>query len=79
MIHADVGDRVKVVFKNMATRAYSIHAHGVKTDTPDVYQTKPGTDGQDKNTYDHWLRMVHIKLLSAYFSWLFGNVAKKLN
>ncbi|XP_053179120.1 ceruloplasmin [Scomber japonicus] len=42
MIHADVGDKVKVVFKNMATRPYSIHAHGVKTETPDVYHTKPG-------------------------------------
>lgn len=44
MIHANVGDKVKVVFKNMASRPYSIHAHGVKTETPDVYHTKPGTD-----------------------------------
>lgn len=44
MIHANVGDKVKVVFKNMASRPHSIHAHGVKTDTPDVYHTKPGTD-----------------------------------
>lgn len=43
MIHANVGDKVKVVFKNMASRPYSILAHGVKTDTPDVYHTKPGT------------------------------------
>lgn len=43
MIHANVGDKVKVVFKNMASRPYSIHAHGVKTDTPDVNHTKPGT------------------------------------
>ncbi|XP_035508690.1 ceruloplasmin isoform X1 [Morone saxatilis] len=42
MIHADVGDKVKVVFKNMASRPYSIHAHGVKTETPDVQQTEPG-------------------------------------
>uniref|UniRef100_H3CCD3 ferroxidase n=1 Tax=Tetraodon nigroviridis TaxID=99883 RepID=H3CCD3_TETNG len=42
MIHANVGDKVKVVFKNMASRPYSIHAHGVKTDTPDVHHTKPG-------------------------------------
>ncbi|MCQ4172029.1 multicopper oxidase domain-containing protein, partial [Hafnia paralvei] len=42
MIHADVGDKIKVVFKNMASRPYSIHAHGVKTETPDVYHTKPG-------------------------------------
>lgn len=43
MIHANVGDKVKVVFKNMASRPYSIHAHGVKTETPDVHQTQPGT------------------------------------
>uniref|UniRef100_A0A3Q3VX61 ferroxidase n=1 Tax=Mola mola TaxID=94237 RepID=A0A3Q3VX61_MOLML len=42
MIHANVGEKVKVVFKNMASRPYSIHAHGVMTDTPDVYHTKPG-------------------------------------
>ncbi|KAM9357553.1 ceruloplasmin [Symphorus nematophorus] len=42
MIHADVGDKVKVVFKNMASRPYSIHAHGVKTETPDVHSTQPG-------------------------------------
>ncbi|XP_020507212.2 ceruloplasmin [Labrus bergylta] len=42
MINADVGDKVTVVFKNMATRPYSIHAHGVKTDTPDVYNTPAG-------------------------------------
>lgn len=43
MIHANVGDKVKVVFKNMASWPFSIHAHGVKTDTPDVNHTKPGT------------------------------------
>ncbi|XP_028443548.1 ceruloplasmin-like [Perca flavescens] len=42
MIHADVGDKVTVVFKNMASRPYSIHAHGVKTETPDVHLTQPG-------------------------------------
>lgn len=47
MIHANVGDKVKVVFKNMASRPYSIHAHGVKTETPDVHQTQPGTDRQN--------------------------------
>uniref|UniRef100_A0A672IYA0 ferroxidase n=1 Tax=Salarias fasciatus TaxID=181472 RepID=A0A672IYA0_SALFA len=40
MIHANVGDKVNIVFKNMAeTRAYSIHAHGVKTDKPEVIVT----------------------------------------
>uniref|UniRef100_A0AAZ3RBS8 ferroxidase n=1 Tax=Oncorhynchus tshawytscha TaxID=74940 RepID=A0AAZ3RBS8_ONCTS len=42
MIHADIGDKVNIVFKNMATRTYSIHAHGVKTDVPQVKETKPG-------------------------------------
>ncbi|KAF1385398.1 hypothetical protein PFLUV_G00107330 [Perca fluviatilis] len=42
MIHADVGDKVTVVFKNMASRPYSIHAHGVKTENPDVHLTQPG-------------------------------------
>uniref|UniRef100_A0A673CLX6 Hephaestin n=1 Tax=Sphaeramia orbicularis TaxID=375764 RepID=A0A673CLX6_9TELE len=42
MIHADVGDKVKVVFKNMASRPYSIHAHGVKTEVPEVQPTQPG-------------------------------------
>ncbi|CAB1420472.1 unnamed protein product [Pleuronectes platessa] len=42
MIHADVGDKVSVVFKNMASRPYSIHASGVKTDVPEVHPTPPG-------------------------------------
>lgn len=42
MIHANVGDKVKVVFKNMATRPYSIHAYGVKTEVPEVQPTPPG-------------------------------------
>ncbi|KAJ0065372.1 hypothetical protein NL108_007568 [Boleophthalmus pectinirostris] len=42
MIHANVGDKVKVVFKNMASRPYSIHAHGVKTENPSVHATAPG-------------------------------------
>uniref|UniRef100_A0A3B4B1Y7 ferroxidase n=1 Tax=Periophthalmus magnuspinnatus TaxID=409849 RepID=A0A3B4B1Y7_9GOBI len=42
MIHASVGDKVKVVFKNMASRPYSIHAYGVKTEVPKVQETEPG-------------------------------------
>ncbi|XP_062412860.1 ceruloplasmin [Sardina pilchardus] len=42
MLHGNVGEKVKIVFKNMATRPYSIHAHGVKTETPEVVATKPG-------------------------------------
>ena len=30
IIHAEVGDTIKVVFKNNATRPYSIHPHGVR-------------------------------------------------
>ncbi|KAG8511404.1 Ceruloplasmin [Galemys pyrenaicus] len=41
-LHADVGDKVKIIFKNMATRPYSIHAHGVKTDSSTVVPTLPG-------------------------------------
>ncbi|KAM7330991.1 hypothetical protein ACRRTK_010180 [Alexandromys fortis] len=41
-IHADVGDKVKIVFKNMASRPYSIHAHGVKTESSTVVPTLPG-------------------------------------
>ena len=43
-MHGTVGERVKVVFKNMASRAYSIHAHGVKTERAEIYQTKPGEE-----------------------------------
>ncbi|KAM6963128.1 ceruloplasmin [Aplochiton taeniatus] len=42
MLHADVGEKVNVVFKNMASRPYSIHAHGVRTDKPEVHLTQPG-------------------------------------
>ncbi|XP_012638288.2 ceruloplasmin isoform X2 [Microcebus murinus] len=41
-LHADVGERVKIIFKNMATRSYSIHAHGVRTESPTVTPTLPG-------------------------------------
>lgn len=49
MIHTNVGDKVNVVFKNMATRPYSIHAHGVKTETTNIHQTQPGTDTSGNN------------------------------
>ncbi|EHB12272.1 Ceruloplasmin [Heterocephalus glaber] len=41
-LHADVRDKIKIVFKNMATRPYSIHAHGVKTEDSTVTPTLPG-------------------------------------
>ncbi|XP_043851762.1 ceruloplasmin-like [Dromiciops gliroides] len=42
IIRASVGDRLRIVFKNMASRSYSMHAHGVKTDYYTVTPTKPG-------------------------------------
>ncbi|XP_075412020.1 ceruloplasmin isoform X2 [Tenrec ecaudatus] len=42
VLHADVKDTVKIIFRNMATRSYSIHAHGVKTDSSTVVPTLPG-------------------------------------
>lgn len=44
-LHADVGDKVNIIFKNMATRSYSIHSHGVKTESSTVTPTLPGTHG----------------------------------
>ncbi|KAK2508625.1 hypothetical protein MC885_019175 [Smutsia gigantea] len=41
-LHADVGDKVNIIFKNMATRSYSIHSHGVKTESSTVTPTLPG-------------------------------------
>lgn len=41
-LHVNTGESVKIVFKNMASRPYSIHAHGVKTDSPVVTPTLPG-------------------------------------
>uniref|UniRef100_A0A8C1RI50 Ceruloplasmin n=1 Tax=Cyprinus carpio TaxID=7962 RepID=A0A8C1RI50_CYPCA len=51
MIHGKVGEKVKIVFKNMAKRPFSIHAHGVKTDTPQVALTRPG----ETKTYTWYL------------------------
>ncbi|XP_023578498.1 ceruloplasmin [Octodon degus] len=41
-LYANVGDKINIVFKNMATRPYSIHAHGVKTEGSTVTPTLPG-------------------------------------
>jgi hypothetical protein len=50
VFYAEVGDTLKIVFKNNASRAYSLHAHGV------FYQKKSegsgyndGTSGKDKD------------------------------
>uniref|UniRef100_W5M0L7 Ceruloplasmin n=1 Tax=Lepisosteus oculatus TaxID=7918 RepID=W5M0L7_LEPOC len=42
IIHAEVGNKIKIVFKNMAGRNFSIHAHGVKTESPRIKETAPG-------------------------------------
>uniref|UniRef100_A0A0B8RUW1 Ceruloplasmin n=1 Tax=Philothamnus irregularis TaxID=1899461 RepID=A0A0B8RUW1_9SAUR len=41
LIFANVGDQIRIVFKNMASRCYSIHAQGVKTEYPLVTETNP--------------------------------------
>lgn len=38
----EVGERVQVVFKNKATRPYSVNAHGVKTGEKPVPPVPPG-------------------------------------
>ncbi|XP_072474368.1 ceruloplasmin-like [Notamacropus eugenii] len=42
IIQIDVGITVTIVFNNKASRPYSVHAHGVKTDYSTVTPTKPG-------------------------------------
>lgn len=38
----EVGERVQVVFKNKATRPYSVNAHGVKTREKQLAPVSPG-------------------------------------
>ncbi|XP_073530743.1 ceruloplasmin [Phyllobates terribilis] len=42
LIKANVGDRIKIIFKNKASRPYSIYAHGVKLENNEVKATEPG-------------------------------------
>ncbi|XP_054838240.1 ceruloplasmin isoform X2 [Eublepharis macularius] len=42
LLVAHVGDKIRIVFKNKASKSYSVHAHGVKTDSPTVVETSPG-------------------------------------
>ncbi|XP_050960288.1 ferroxidase HEPHL1-like [Labeo rohita] len=42
IIRAEVGERIQVVFKNKASRPYSIHAHGVKTSKTHQNGLQPG-------------------------------------
>ncbi|KAM5165124.1 ceruloplasmin-like [Mantella aurantiaca] len=47
LIIANIGDKIKVIFKNNANRTYSIYAHGLKSENNETKQTKPG----NKETY----------------------------
>ncbi|KAG8136027.1 hypothetical protein E2320_009008 [Naja naja] len=42
LLLTNVGDEIRIVFKNMASRHYSIHAQGIKTEYPLVTETNPG-------------------------------------
>ncbi|OPJ75537.1 ceruloplasmin [Patagioenas fasciata monilis] len=42
LLMSNIGDKIVIVFKNLASRPYSIHAHGVKTDSSAVAVTNPG-------------------------------------
>ncbi|XP_062438293.1 ceruloplasmin isoform X1 [Rhea pennata] len=42
LLMSNIGDKIVIVFKNLASRPYSIHAHGVKTDSSVVAVTNPG-------------------------------------
>ncbi|XP_073673584.1 ferroxidase HEPHL1-like [Garra rufa] len=42
IIRAEVGERIQVVFKNKASRPYSVHAHGVKTSKTHQNGVQPG-------------------------------------
>nr|XP_045242731.1 ceruloplasmin isoform X3 [Macaca fascicularis] len=42
LILLNPGQRIQIIFKNKASRPYSIHAHGVKTNNSTVVPTQPG-------------------------------------
>ncbi|XP_059711943.1 ceruloplasmin isoform X5 [Haemorhous mexicanus] len=46
LLVSNTGDKIIIVFKNLATRPYSIHAHGVKTDSSVVAVTNPAINGK---------------------------------
>jgi FtsP/CotA-like multicopper oxidase with cupredoxin domain len=49
VISAEVGDTIRVVFKNNASRPYSVHPHGVfYTKASEGVAYNDGTDGEDK-------------------------------
>lgn len=42
LITANIDDTIEIVFKNMASRPYSIYAHGVKPEDNDIKPAQPG-------------------------------------
>lgn len=42
LLTANIGDKIKIIFKNKASRPYSIYAHGVKLEKNEVKATEPG-------------------------------------
>ncbi|XP_051962699.1 hephaestin-like protein 1a isoform X2 [Xyrauchen texanus] len=42
ILRAEVGEKIQVVFKNNASRPYSVHAHGVKTNEANQIHVQPG-------------------------------------
>nr|XP_002814211.2 ceruloplasmin-like [Pongo abelii] len=42
LILLNPGQKIQIIFKNKASRPYSIHAHGVKTNNSTVVPTQPG-------------------------------------
>ncbi|XP_066097316.1 ceruloplasmin-like [Saccopteryx bilineata] len=42
LIFATPGDKIRIIFKNKASRPFSIHAHGVKTQNSFIVSTQPG-------------------------------------
>jgi len=49
VVHGVVGDTLEIVFKNLGTRPYSVHAHGVLYDkASEGAETNDGTDAQSK-------------------------------
>jgi FtsP/CotA-like multicopper oxidase with cupredoxin domain len=49
VIHAEVGDKIRIVFRNTASRPYSIHPHGVfYTKANEGAPSNDGTTGKDR-------------------------------
>lgn len=61
---SNIGDKIVIVFKNLASRPYSIHAHGVKTDSSAVAVTNPGTKASLLRTSSVpvWLACFHFRI-----------------